>query len=244
MRNSILNNFNLFNKKDNFYFQIKNLLNFTPNSIDYYKRAFTHRSLNEKDINGFAINYERLEFLGDSILSSIISTYLFNQIPEASEGYLTKMRSKIVSRKHLNELGLELNLKKHLTSDLNIDNYGENIDGNLFESLIGAIFLDKGYKYAKRFIFQSVIIPHVDLEKLDGKIISYKTLIIEWCQKKKLKYDYETYEDSGNDSVKHFTSSLKISSFQAVRARSTSKKKAEEKVSQRAFYINQNQINI
>ncbi|MDB9712939.1 putative dsRNA-binding protein [Flavobacteriaceae bacterium] len=244
MRNSILNNFNLFNKKDNFYFQIKNLLNFTPNSIDYYKRAFTHRSLNEKDINGFAINYERLEFLGDSILSSIISTYLFNQIPEASEGYLTKMRSKIVSRKHLNELGLELNLKKHLTSDLNIDNYGENIDGNLFESLIGAIFLDKGYKYAKKFIFQSVIIPHVDLEKLDGKIISYKTLIIEWCQKKKLKYDYETYEDSGNDSVKHFTSSLKISSFQAVRARSTSKKKAEEKVSQRAFYINQNQINI
>jgi len=105
MGNSILNNLNLFNKKDNFYFEIKKLLKFTPNSIHYYKRAFTHRSLNEKDINGVAVNYERLEFLGDSILSSIISTYLFNQIPEGSEGYLTKMRSKIVSRKHLNELG-------------------------------------------------------------------------------------------------------------------------------------------
>jgi ribonuclease-3 len=125
---------------------------------------------------------------------------------------------------------------------LNIENYGENIEGNLFESLVGAIFLDKGYKYAKKFIFQSVIIPHVDLKKLDGKIISYKTLIIEWCQKNKLKYCYETFEDSGNDSVKHFTSNLQISNFQLVKARSTSKKKAEEKVSQRAFYINQNQI--
>ena len=81
MGNSILNNFILFNKKDNFYFEIKKLLKFAPNSIHYYKRAFTHRSLNEKDINGVAVNYERLEFLGDSILSSIISTYLFNQIP-------------------------------------------------------------------------------------------------------------------------------------------------------------------
>ena len=244
MGNSILNNFILFNKKDNFYFEIKKLLKFAPNSIHYYKRAFTHRSLNEKDINGVAVNYERLEFLGDSILSSIISTYLFNQIPEGSEGYLTKMRSKIVSRKHLNELGQELNLTQHLTCDLNIENYGENIEGNLFESLVGAIFLDKGYKYAKKFIFQSVIIPHVDLKKLDGKIISYKTLIIEWCQKNKLKYCYETFEDSGNDSIKHFTSSLQVSIFQLVKARSTSKKKAEEKVSQRAFYINQKQINI
>ena len=143
MGNSILNNFNLFNKKDNFYIEIKKLLKFTPNSIHYYKTAFTHRSLNVKDINGIAVNYERLEFLGDSILSSIISTYLFNQIPEASEGYLTKMRSKIVSRKHLNELGQELNLTQHLTCDLNADNYGENIEGNLFESLVGAIFLDK-----------------------------------------------------------------------------------------------------
>ena len=74
-------------------------------------------------------NYERLEFLGDSILSTIISTYLFNQIPEASEGYLTKMRSKIVSRKHLNELGQELNLTHYLTSNSNIDNFGENIEG-------------------------------------------------------------------------------------------------------------------
>ena len=235
----ILNNLNLFNKKDCFYIQIQNLINFKPLSIEYYKRAFTHRSLNVKDLNGIAINYERLEFLGDSILSSIISTYLFNEIPEGTEGDLTKMRSKIVSRKHLNELGQELNLRKFLSSNMNEENYGENIEGNLFESLIGAIFLDRGYKYAKTFIYKKVIIPHVDLKKLDEKILSYKTLIIEWCQKNKLVYNYETFEDSGNDPIKHFTSNLSISDNQTVKARSTSKKKAEEKVSQRAFYMHQ-----
>ena len=107
-------NFNFYEliklKKDPFYRPIKNLLKFTPKSLKYYKRAFTHRSSNKKDLNGVAVNYERLEFLGDSILSSIISSYLFKNIPTGSEGYLTQMRSKIVSRNHLNELGLELNL--------------------------------------------------------------------------------------------------------------------------------------
>jgi ribonuclease-3 len=142
----------------------------------------------------------------------------------------------------LNELGQELNLRKFLSSSMNEENYGENIEGNLFESLIGAIFLDRGYKYAKSFIYKKVIIPHVNLKKLEGKILSYKTLIIEWCQKNKLIYNYNTFEDSGNDPVKHFTSNLSISDNQIVKARSTSKKKAEEKVSQRAFYMHQHLI--
>ena len=128
------------------------------------------------------MNYERLEFLGDSILSSIISSYLFKNIPTGSEGYLTQMRSKIVSRSHLNELGLELNLLQFVESNISEENYGVNIHGNLFEALIGAIFLDRGYPYCKKFIFQKVIDPHVDLEKLKIKVISYKSLFIEWCQ--------------------------------------------------------------
>ena len=139
-------------KKDPFYRPIKNLLKFTPKSLKYYKRAFTHRSLNKKDLNGFAANYERLEFLGDSILSSIISSYLFKNIPTGSEGYLTQMRSKIVSRTHLNELGLELNLVQLIDSNISQENYGDNIHGNLFEALIGAIFLYRGYHYCKKFI--------------------------------------------------------------------------------------------
>ena len=233
----------LFNlNKDPFYKPIKNLLQFQPKSLNYYKRAFTHRSLNKKDLNGIAVNYERLEFLGDSILSSIISSYLFKNIPTGSEGYLTQMRSKIVSRSHLNELGLELNLLQFVESNISEENYGDNIHGNLFEALIGAIFLDRGYAYCKKFIFQKVIDPHVDLEKLKNKVISYKSLFIEWCQKNKKIYKYETFEDSGNDPVKHFSVKLSIDSKIISKARDTSKKKAEEKASKRAFFMFQEDI--
>tara|TARA_B100001287_G_scaffold38294_1_gene27596 strand:+ start:253 stop:999 length:747 start_codon:yes stop_codon:yes gene_type:complete len=229
-------------KKDPFYRPIKNLLQFNPNSLMYYRRAFTHRSSNKKDLNGHAINYERLEFLGDSILSSIISSYLFKNIPTGSEGYLTQMRSKIVSRSHLNELGLELNLLQFIESNISEDNYGDNIHGNLFEALIGAIFLDRGYPYCKKFVFEKVINPHVNLERLKNKIISYKSLFIEWCQKNKKLYHYETFEDSGNDPVKHFSVKLSINHKVISKARDTSKKKAEEKASKRAFFIFQDDI--
>jgi len=229
-------------KKDPFYRPIKNLLQFNPNSLMYYRRAFTHRSSNKKDLNGHAINYERLEFLGDSILSSIISSYLFKNIPTGSEGYLTQMRSKIVSRSHLNELGLELNLLQFIESNISEENYGDNIHGNLFEALIGAIFLDRGYPYCKKFVFEKVINPHVDLERLKNKIISYKSLFIEWCQKNKKLYHYETFEDSGNDPVKHFSVKLSIDHKVISKARDTSKKKAEEKASKRAFFMFQDDI--
>ncbi len=229
-------------KKDPFYKSIKKLLNFYPRSLKYYKRAFTHRSLNKKDMNGIAVNYERLEFLGDSILSSIISSFLFKNIPTGSEGYLTQMRSKIVSRSHLNELGLELNLLKFVESNISEENYGANIHGNLFEALIGAIFLDKGYPYCKKFIYDKVINPHVDLERLKNKIISYKSILIEWCQKNKKFYNYETFEDSGNDPIKHFSVKLSIDHKVISKARHTSKKKAEEKASKRAFFMFQDDI--
>ena len=246
LKNGISMNFNfrelLKLKKDPFYRPIKNLLKFNPKSLMYYRRAFTHRSSNKKDLNGYAINYERLEFLGDSILSSIISSYLFKNIPTGSEGYLTQMRSKIVSRSHLNELGLELNLLEFIESNISVENYGDNIHGNLFEALIGAIFLDRGYSYCKKFVFEKVINPHVDLESLKNKIISYKSLFIEWCQKNKKLYHYDTFEDSGNDPIKHFSVKLSIDHKVIAKARDTSKKKAEEKASKRAFFMFQDDI--
>ena len=229
-------------KKDPFYYSIKELLNFKPKSLKFYKRAFTHRSLNKKDLNGLAVNYERLEFLGDSILSSIISSYLFKNIPSGSEGYLTQMRAKIVSRNHLNELGIELDLLKLVQSKISDENFGDNIHGNLFESLIGAIFLDRGYKFCKQFIHEKVIDPHVNLERLKNKIISYKSLFIEWCQKTKKNYLYQTHEDNGNEPIKYFSVKLFLDDKLVAKARHTSKKKAEEKASKRAFFMFQEDI--
>jgi len=222
--------------------ELKKLLNFSPRKINKYKKAFTHRSVQMTDKKGNPINYERLEFLGDSILGSVIAAYLYKKVPSGSEGYLTQMRSKIVSREHLNELGKDLNLIRFVKSNIDQTNVGDNIHGNIFEALIGAIFMDKGYNSCQKFIHQNVIVPHVDIAKLEGKITSYKGLIIEWCQKQKKKYTFDTYEDSGNDPVKHFSVKISIDGEQIAKGRATSKKKAEEQASKRVYFAFQKQI--
>lgn len=229
-------------KSGNFFDAIQKLIGFKPKAISYYRTAFTHRSLNKKDEAGNDLNYERLEFLGDAMLGAIIAAYLFKKAPNGDEGYLTKMRSRIVSRKHLNELGKDLNLVNFIETDVPIEQFGHNIHGNLFEALIGAIFLDRSYKYARKFIYDCVINPYVDIEQLEGQVISYKSLLIEWCQKEKRSFDFEVYEDTGKDEVKHFAVKLRIDNKVAAKARGTSKKKAEEKASKRAFYVFQKNI--
>ncbi|MBU3011228.1 ribonuclease III [Polaribacter vadi] len=224
------------------YYELKELLNFTPRSLSKYKKAFTHRSVQLSDEKGNPINYERLEFLGDSILGSVIAAYLYKKVPTGSEGYLTQMRSKIVSREHLNELGKDLDLIRFINSNVDEANVGENIHGNIFEALVGAIYLDKGYNFSQKFIFENVILPYVDIERLEGKITSYKGLIIEWCQKQKKKYKFDTYEDTGNDPVKHFSVRVSIDGEQIAKGRATSKKKAEEQASKRVYYAFQSQI--
>lgn len=224
------------------FYELKELLNFTPRSLNKYKKAFTHRSVQMSDEKGNPINYERLEFLGDSILGAVIAAYLYKKVPTGSEGYLTQMRSKIVSREHLNELGKDLDLIRFINSNVDEANVGENIHGNIFEALIGAIYLDKGYNFAQRFIFENVVLPYVDIERLEGKITSYKGLIIEWCQKQKKKYKFDTYEDSGNEPVKHFSVRVSIDGEQIAKGRATSKKKAEEQASKRVYYAFQSQI--
>lgn len=226
----------------NFFVPLQKILGFKIKNKSYYKKAFTHRSTNKRDEKGNPLNYERLEFVGDAMLSSIIAIHLFNEVPQGDEGYLTKMRSKIVSREHLNELGKELNLIDYVDSKIPKDNFGNNIHGNLFEALVGAIFLDRGYKYCEKFVYKRIVIPHVDIETLEGKVISYKSLLIEWCQKEKNSFDYHVYEDTGKDELRHFSVKLSINNKVISKARATSKKKAEEKASKRAFFAYQNKI--
>jgi len=225
-----------------FYFELKNLLNFSPKQVSKYKKAFTHRSVHMTDSQGNPVNYERLEFLGDSILGSVIASYLYKKVPTGSEGYLTQMRSKIVSREHLNELGKDLELIRFVKSNIDKKTVGDNIHGNIFEALVGAIYLDKGYNFAQKFIYENVILPYIDIEKLEGKITSYKGLIIEWCQKQKKKYKFETYEDSGNETIKHFSVKVIIDGEQIAKGRATSKKKAEELAAKRVYFAFQNEI--
>ncbi len=244
MKNIIRKIFNSRPSKEdgNFFISITKIVGFKPTDISKFEEAFTHRSCNKKNERGNTISYERLEFLGDAMLSSVIAEYLFNKVPHGNEGYLTKMRSKIVSREHLNELGKDLNLLELVESKMSKENFGDNIYGNVFEALIGAIFLNKGYVGCEKFIYNEVIKPYVDIERLEGKVISYKSLLIEWCQKEKKIFKYLVYDDTGNDNIRHFAVKLKINDKVIAKARATSKKKAEEKASKRAFFALQDKI--
>ncbi|WP_293892117.1 ribonuclease III [Flavobacterium sp.] len=225
-----------------FFNEIENIIGFKPRALIYYQKAFTHRSTNQMDLIGNPMNYERLEFLGDAMLSAVIAAHLYNKAPAGDEGYLTKMRSKIVSREHLNELGRDLNLIRFVESKVPTQHFGENIHGNIFEALVGAIFLDKGYNFCEKFIQKSVIIPYVDIAKLEGKVISYKSLLIEWCQKEKKSFYFDVFDDNGIDGQKYFGVKLSIDDKVIAKARATSKKKAEEKASQRAYFAFQERI--
>ena len=237
------NIFNSHSKKDgDFFLGVSKILGFKPRKIGVYKKAFLHRSVNRKDKQGNPQNYERLEFLGDAMLGTIISKHLYNEVPAGDEGYLTKMRSKIVSRKHLNELGKDLGLIDFVESRIPKTHFGDNIHGNVFEALVGAIYLDRGYKYCEKFISNRVIKPYVDIEQLEGKVISYKSLVIEWCQKQKKEFKYQLYEDTGKDPLRHFAVKLSIDNKVMAKARATSKKKAEEKASRRAYFALQERM--
>lgn len=225
-----------------FFEEITKIIGYTPSDITYYEKAFIHRSNNLQDAQGNPLNYERLEFLGDAMLSAVIAAYIYIKVPQADEGYLTKMRSKIVSREHLNELGKDLNLIQFVKSKVPQSHYGENINGNIFEALVGAIFLDKGYEACEKFIHQKVIIPYVDIQKLEGKIISYKSLIIEWCQKEKKTFHFETYTEESGETQRYFGVKLTIDNVIVAKARATSKKKAEEIASKRAFFAFQEKM--
>lgn len=237
------NLFNSHSKSDgDFFLGITRILGFKPKNLAVYKKAFLHRSVNRRDEQGHPMNYERLEFLGDSMLGTIISKHLYNEVPQGDEGYLTKMRSKVVSREHLNELGKDLRLIDFVESKIPKTHFGENIHGNVFEALVGAIYLDRGYRYCEKFINKRVIDPYVDIEQLEGRVISYKSLMIEWCQKQKKTFNYDVYEDTGNDSLKHFAVKLSINGNVVAKARATSKKKAEERASKRAFFALQDKM--
>jgi ribonuclease-3 len=234
---SLKNIFNSRTEQDgDFFFEIKRILGFKPKDISIFKEAFTHRSTNEKNGDGQPQNYERMEFLGDAMLSSVIAAHLYNEVPGGNEGYLTKMRSKVVSREHLNELGRDLELIRYVKTTIPIEQFGGNIHGNVFEALVGAIYLDRGYRYCEKFIDKRVIKPYVDIQKLEGKVISYKSLFIEWCQKHKKSFRFSVYEDNGNDTLKHFAVKLQLEKETVGKARATSKKKAEEIAAKRAYF--------
>ncbi|MBS1571688.1 MAG: ribonuclease III [Bacteroidetes bacterium] len=223
-------------KDAQFHKEISSLLGSEIVDINFYKLAFSLKNQSKK-VDDRYNNYERLEFLGDSVLGTIISCYTFHNYPSANEGFLTQLKSKIVNRKNLNKIGNELGLKK-LIRNINPQTtaLSENLSGNLFEAFIGAIYLDLGYDKCKEIVLQKLLTPAI-INGLEKKIISYKSILLEWGQKNKKTIEYATTEEQQNHKSFVFRSEVIINNKSVSNATDSSKKKAEEKAAQRAFYI-------
>ena len=219
-----------------FFMQLKKHLGIQAKNKSVYLRAFIHPSLNQRDDSGMKVNFERLEFLGDALLNTVVAHNLFEYFPKANEGKLTQMRAQIVSRDQLNRIGKNLNLMQWMQTDHKQSYFGEDVHGNLLESLLGALFIDKGYEKSKVFVLDKIIFEYIDIESLDGQVLSYKSAVIEWAQKNKKEYHFETKEDLGLDPKVNYSSTFFIDKKQVAKARDISKKKAEEKVARRGYY--------
>lgn len=221
----------------NFFSKLQKKLSIRTSNKAIYKEAFTHRSSNLKNSEGEAINFERLEFLGDALLTSIIAEYLFQYYPLAKEGALTKLRAKIVSRVKLNQIGKEMGLFELAQISNHNKNFGDDIHGNLLESLIGALFIDRGYEKTKNYVIKKIIHPYVDMERLESLVLSYKAFLIEWGQKQKKEIQFVTEEDAGVHSKISYTAQIFLDREPLVKSKALSKKKAEEKASRIAARI-------
>ena len=221
----------------NFFIQIQQKLNIKPSNIAVFKEAFTHSSLNLKDEKGNTLNFERLEFLGDALLSTIIAEFLYDYYPIAKEGELTKLRAKIVSRSKLNQIGKEMGLFDLVSISNNHKNFGEDIHGNLLESFIGALFIDQGYKKTKEYVSKYIIRTYIDMEGLNSMVLSHKAFLIEWGQKEKKEILFKTVEDESTTPKLNYRAELFLNSKLLTKAKASSKKKAEEKAARIAVRI-------
>jgi ribonuclease-3 len=222
--------------KREFSSRLKILLGFRPGNILIYEVAFIHRSASFTLPDGQRINNERLEFLGDAVLDMVLSDFLFEKYPDASEGFMTKIRARIVNREVLNQLAVSMGVDKILISNISSAHNTKHLYGDALEALIGAIFLDKGLKRTKKFFIKNVLEKYLDLNTIVTTENDYKSLVFEWVQKKKntLAFTYnEEYDFEMKKSV--FTTILCINKQEYGKGQGDSKKEAEQEASQQAW---------
>jgi len=211
--------------------QLSNVLGFTPGEIALYKTALSHRSVRE----GADENNERLEFLGDAVLSSIVAHYLFKKYPYKGEGFLTEMRSKMVNRQKLNDIALKMGLKK-ITFYNKYDNALKisQIFGNTLEALIGAVYLDKGYTGTHKWVEKYIIMPHMFMDDLEDVEINIKNRLYGWANKNGKALEFETLEEKFENGRRLFTIGATVDGELIAEAKGFNKKDASQVAAQLA----------
>lgn len=222
-----------FSPEKPFARRIRNTVGFTPSNLHIFKLAFTHKS--NSDSRGHAnTSNERLEFLGDALLSTIVAEYLFKKYPNSNEGFLTKMRSKIVKRKTLNRIADDMGLDV-LLLEYNETRLSESMKGNALEALVGAIYLEKGYRRTKSIVIRRFLMRYLDIHDLEDRDDNYKSQLLEWCQKEGSSVDYKLVQKFKFDNRDRFRIAVVINGDEVAIAEDFNKKSAEQSASRKAI---------
>ena len=179
---------------------LKYLLGFYPGNLSVYKLAFSHRSLSLETVHGIRLSNERLEYLGDAVLGAVVADLLFKRFPTRDEGFLTEMRSRIVSRENLKQVAIKIGIDQLLIRDAVPGSY-RSMYGDAFEALIGAIYLDKGYNATYNFIVVRIVKHHVDLQDIEQTENNFKSMILNWGQKEKHSIVFEVLEEEAKSRL-------------------------------------------
>ncbi len=226
--------FNFYLSKDKYFARrMYDVLGFIPRNISIYKLAFSHKSSqNEKSL--LSQNNERLEYLGDAVLGTIVAEYLFKKYPDSNEGFLTKMRSKIVKRKTLNRIGDKMELDRVL-QEYNNTRLSRSMLGNAVEALVGAIYLDAGYSFTHKYIVEKILRRYLDIHELENYDDNYKSQLLEWCQKHGKTISYKLISRYKFEKRDRFKVGVFINNQRIAISDDFNKKSAEQSASERAM---------
>ncbi|MVZ62419.1 ribonuclease III [Sphingobacterium humi] len=231
-----------FSPQKAYFKKLKNILGFVPGNIRLYQMAFRHKSVAKPIKEGVKNSNERLEFLGDAVLGSVIAELLFKLYPYKDEGFLTEMRSKIVSRANLNQLSRKLGFNELIEFDARMISYPNkqgSLLGDAFEALIGAVYLDKGYRFTREFLLSRIIKPHIDIHTLEITETNFKSRLIEWCQHNSKDVLFVQIDNPEGESAKMFSVKVVVDGEDCGIGRDFNKKSAEKMAAEKACeYLN------
>ena len=214
---------------------IKSILGYKPGNIYLYHLAFLHKSATQETHNGIRINNERLEFLGDAILDAVAADYLFKTFPTKDEGFLTEMRSKLVSRATLNKLSQKMGIDQLIQLDGSSSGTFRSFKGDAFEALIGAMYLDKGYDFTRKIILERIIRYYFNMDELVNQEVNFKSKIIEWSQREKKLVQFNVVDEVGSGYKKQYIVELQVNGENIARGQDYSIKGAEQNAAEKSW---------
>lgn len=223
----------IFSKDKQFAREIRRITGFYPYNMDLYNTAVTHRSLSDKTSTGFLINNERLEFLGDSVLDLLIGEYLYKRFTNEQEGFLTQLRARIVNGDNLTELSKQIGLDMLVKTSVKSHSSNIHLYGDAFEAFLGAVYLDRGFRQAGRFLYKRIMPKYLNIFELEHQNTNFKSQLIEWGQKNKNEIEFVT--DLESPTSKYFVSYVRINGQNFGSGIGISKKEAEQKASKVAL---------